>query len=133
MINIKMYSIHLRIQKIENLQNVEKTGIKFFSCTREKPIEQGLTLNQNKIFIIEAKIQTKTYSNCEQTRVKIPKPERNLPCNLKQFYKFKLQDQVFAINYVLAGLIPVILMNIENAAQWLEHFRLKHRLPIVEC
>ena len=36
-------------------------------------------------------------------------------------------------NYVLAGLIPVILMNSENLAHWLEHFSLKHRLHIVEC
>ena len=35
-------------------------------------------------------------------------------------------------NYVLADLIPVILMNSENVAQWLEEFSLKHRLHIVE-
>ena len=28
-------------------------------------------------------------------------------------------------NYVLAGLIPVILMHIENVVQWLELFSLK--------
>ena len=35
-------------------------------------------------------------------------------------------------NYILAGLITVILMNTENVAHWLEHFSLKHRLHIVE-
>ena len=30
-------------------------------------------------------------------------------------------------------LIPVILMNTENVAQWLKHFSLKHWLYIVEC
>ena len=35
-------------------------------------------------------------------------------------------------NYVLAGLIPVILIISEKVAQWLEHFSLKHRLHIFE-
>ena len=35
-------------------------------------------------------------------------------------------------NYVSGGLIPVILMNTENVAQWLEHFSLKHRQHIIE-
>ena len=35
-------------------------------------------------------------------------------------------------NYVLAGLITVILINIENVAQWLEQFSFKHRLHIAE-
>ena len=28
-------------------------------------------------------------------------------------------------------LIPVIIMNIENVARWLEHFSLKHRLHML--
>ena len=35
-------------------------------------------------------------------------------------------------SYVLAVLIPVILMDIEIVVQWLEHFSLKHILHIVE-
>ena len=38
----------------------------------------------------------------------------------------------FSNQLCLAGLIPVILMNIENVGQWLEQFSLKHRLHIVE-
>ena len=68
----------------------------------------------------------KTYNNWEQTRVKILKPDRNLP------EEFELCGYDFAINYVLEGLIPAILMNIDNVAQRLEHFSLKHRVHIVE-
>ena len=57
---------------------------------------------------------TKIY-NWEQTRVKIPKPDRGLPENLEQFEEFELWGQVFGVNYVLAvelaGSIPIILMN----------------------
>ena len=53
--------------------------------------------------------------NWEQTRVKIPKPDRGIPENLEQFEEFELWGQVFGVNYVLAvelaGSIPVILMN----------------------
>ena len=126
MINVRIYYIHLRIQKIENLQNIEKkTCIKLFSCTSGQLTEQKLTLNQNEVFIIHAKILKKTYNNSEQTRDKIPKPDKNLPYNLKKIKNLNY-EVTFLQLIVLAVLIPVILMNIENVAQWVERFSLKH-------
>ena len=126
MINVKIYYIHLRIQKIENLQNIEKkTFIKLFSCASGQLTEQKLTLNQKEVFIIHAKILKKTYNNSEQTRGKIPKPDKNLPYNLKKIKNLNY-EVTFLQLIVLAVLIPVILMNIENVAQWVEHFSLKH-------
>ena len=36
------------------------------------------------------------------------------------------------VKFLQLCLIPVILINSENVAQWPEHFSLKHRLHIVE-
>ena len=67
----------------------------------------------------------KTYNNSEQTRGKISKPDKNLACNLKKIKNLNY-EVTFLQLIILAVLIPVILMNIENVAQWVDHFSLKH-------
>ena len=114
MLKYTIFTWEYRKQKICIVE--KKTGTKLFSCTSEQ---------------LTAKLLKKTYNNWEQTRVKIPKPDRNLPYNLKKIKNLNCEIKFLQL-IVLADLILAILKNTENVAQWLEHFSLKHRVQIVE-